>query len=78
MAASDWNSFSVEHWRGPVLQALPLLLLLANPKEKDDNNTLSRGGRTTTLRGGSARGPLVGGNLAVLSSMAGSPYPPRF
>ena len=76
MAASDWNSFSVEHWRGPVLQALPLLL--ANPKEKDDNNTLSRGGRTTTLRGGSARGPLVGGNLAVLSSMAGSPYLPAF
>ena len=76
MGASEWNSFSVEHWRGAVVQAQPMLL--ANPKEKDDNNLVSRAGRTTTLRGGRARGPLVGGNLAVLSSMAGSPYLPAF
>jgi len=43
MGASDWNSFSVEHFRGGV-----------------------------------ARGRLLGGNLAVLGSMAGSPYWPAF
>jgi muramoyltetrapeptide carboxypeptidase len=51
--------------------------LLANPVDKDDN-LVPRSARTHTLRGGKARGPLVGGNLAVLTSMAGSPYWPSF
>ena len=75
VAASEWNAFSVEHWRGTVVDARAMLLV--NPKDKDDH-IVSRTGRTTTLRGGSARGPLLGGNLAVLTSMAGSPYWPAF
>ena len=75
VAESEWNGFSVEHFRGTVMDALPMLLV--NPKDKDDN-LVPRGGRTHTLRGGKARGPLVGGNLAVLTSMAGSPYWPVF
>ena len=75
VAASEWNAFSVEHWRGTVVEARAMVL--ANPTDKDDN-IVSKTGRTTTLRGGIARGPLVGGNLAVLTSMAGSPYWPAF
>ena len=75
LAASAWNAFSVEHWRGTVVEAQAMLL--ANPKDGDDN-IVSKTGRTTTLRGGKARGPLLGGNLAVLTSMAGSPYWPVF
>ena len=75
VASSEWNAFSVEHWRGTVVDAQALLL--ANPKEPDDN-IVARAGRISTLRGGRARGPLVGGNLAVLTSMAGSPYWPSF
>ena len=75
VAASDWNGFSVEQWRGAVVDANAMLL--SNPQERDDNQVL-RGGRITTLRGGKARGPLLGGNLAVLTSMAGSPYWPDF
>jgi muramoyltetrapeptide carboxypeptidase len=75
MASSDWNAFSVEHWRGAVMDAQPMLL--AHPNDRD-GGPAARNERTTTLRGGRARGPLVGGNLAVLSSMAGSPYLPAF
>jgi muramoyltetrapeptide carboxypeptidase len=75
MGASDWNSFSVDHFRGALVDAQPLLL--ANPREPGDS-LVQRSGRITTLRGGLARGRLVGGNLAVLSSMAGSPYWPAF
>jgi muramoyltetrapeptide carboxypeptidase len=75
MGASEWNPFSIEHFRGGVMEAREMLL--ANPKERDDN-LVSKIGRTTALRGGKARGPLVGGNLAVLSAMAGSAYWPRF
>ncbi len=75
VAASEWNGFSVEHFRGAVIDAQAMLL--ANPRDKDDA-LVPRTGRITTLRGGTARGPLVGGNLAVLTAMAGSPYWPRF
>ncbi len=75
MASSEWNGFSVEQWRGTVVEAQALVL--SNPKEREDH-IVPRGGRTTTLRSGRARGPLVGGNLAVFSSLAGSPYMPVF
>lgn len=75
MAASEWNSFSVEHWRGAVVEAQALTL--RNPQDKEDL-LVSRSNRITTLRGGRAQGQLLGGNLAVLSSLAGSPYFPSF
>ena len=75
LAATEWNSFSTEHWRGAVVDALALTL--ANPKDRDEH-IVPRTGRVHTLRGGKARGPLLGGNLAVLTSMAGSPYWPAF
>ena len=75
MAASEWNEFSVRHFRGTVMDAEAMLL--ANPKDREDA-LASKANRTTAIRGGRARGPLVGGNLAVLSAIAGSPYWPRF
>jgi muramoyltetrapeptide carboxypeptidase len=75
MAASEWNEFSVRHFRGTLMDAEAMLL--TNPRDKDDV-LVSKANRTTTIRGGKARGPLVGGNLAVLSAIAGSPYWPRF
>ena len=75
LGVSEWNEFSVRHFRGTVMNAEAMLL--ANPVEHEDA-LVPRAGRTTTLRGGRARGPLVGGNLAVLAAMAGSGYWPRF
>lgn len=75
VAASEWNEFSLGWWRGTAMEGERMLL--ANPKDKDDN-LVPRSGRITTLRPGTARGPLVGGNLAVLTAMAGSRYWPRF
>ena len=75
MAASEWNEFSVRHFRGTVMDAEAMLLV--NPQDKEDA-LAPKANRTRTLRGGRAQGPLVGGNLAVLSAMAGSAYWPRF
>ncbi len=75
MGVSEWNAFSVEHFKGTLIDAR--LMTLRNPVEKDDA-LVSKTNRTFTIRGGLARGPLVGGNLAVLTSMAGSPYWPDF
>jgi len=75
LGASEWNEFSIRHLRGTVVDGEAMLL--ANPKDKDDN-IVSKANRTATLRGGRARGPILGGNLAVLTSMAGSPYWPQW
>ena len=75
VALSEWDGFSTEQFRGTVMDAMPMRL--ANPPEKEDR-LVQRTGRIATLRGGVARGPLVGGNLAVFTSMAGSPYWPAF
>ena len=75
MGSSEWNEFSVRSLRAAVVDAE--LQTLSNPKDSDDT-LVAKTGRITTLRGGKARGPLVGGNLAVLTSMAGSAYYPRF
>jgi len=75
LGVSEWNAFSVGWLRGAVMEAQALTL--ANSLDKEDA-LVARAGRITTLRGGRARGPLVGGNLAVLTAMAGSAYWPRF
>jgi muramoyltetrapeptide carboxypeptidase len=75
VAVSEWNGFSVEHFRGTLVDAQAMTL--RNPKDRDDN-IVPKTSRISTLRGGKARGHLVGGNLAVLTSMAGSPYWPVF
>jgi muramoyltetrapeptide carboxypeptidase len=75
MGASEWNAFSVDNFRAVVMQAEALLM--RNPVEKEDA-LVAKAGRTTTITPGRASGPLVGGNLAVLSAMAGSRYWPRF
>ncbi len=74
LARSDWNAFSVEQFRAVAMASEPHVL--RNPEPAADDPA-SQEGRTTTLRGGRARGPLLGGNLAVLTSLAGTPYMPN-
>lgn len=75
MGASEWNPFSVESFRAVVMDAATPTL--RNAPEPGDG-LAAKAGRIATLHRGTARGPLVGGNLAVLSAMAGSVYWPRF
>jgi muramoyltetrapeptide carboxypeptidase len=75
MGASEWNGFSVDNFRAVVMQAEALLM--RNPADQD-GLLAPKTGRTTTITPGRASGHLVGGNLAVLSAMAGSAYWPQF
>lgn len=74
LGVSEWNAFSVEQFRAVVMDGAAQRM--ANPRETGDV-LVPRTGRTRTLVPGRARGPLVGGNLAVLTSLAGTPYFPR-
>ncbi len=75
LGRSEWNAFTVEHFKAVVMDGLAHTMRNAATRGDD---LVCRDGRITTIRGGLARGPLVGGNLAVLSSLAGTPYWPSF
>ena len=74
VAESEWNAFSVDIFKALVMRGEAALL--RNPSDTRGDNLVAKADRTTTLRGGKARGTLVGGNLCVLASLAGSAYFP--
>lgn len=63
---------------GPVLQELPT----ADPRDLDAVFALLEGGgfaiQGRALRPGRAAGPLIGGNLATLCALLGTPWAPEF
>jgi muramoyltetrapeptide carboxypeptidase len=75
VVVSEWNAFSVAEFRAVLMDAEARTL--RNVADKGDNLVVKEN-RISTLRPGLASGPLVGGNLAVLTSMAGSGYLPGF
>ncbi|MEO5770686.1 MAG: LD-carboxypeptidase [Burkholderiaceae bacterium] len=75
VGASEWNAFSVDHFKRMLMAAEAPTL--SNAKVEEDALVV-KAGRIATIRPGTARGPLLGGNLAVLTAMAGSPYWPSF
>lgn len=73
LARSEWNAFSAAQFKAVAMDGLAHTL---RNEIVPGDNLVSFEGRTTTLRGGRAQGPLLGGNLAVLTSLVGTPYLP--
>ncbi|MFT3755146.1 MAG: LD-carboxypeptidase [Pseudoxanthomonas sp.] len=71
----SWNKFNADQFRRVFFQRE--LMQYQNKAEIGDD-LVQRNNRTQTLNGGKARGELVGGNLTVLTGLAGSPYVPDF
>jgi len=74
VAGSEWNDFSVQSFKAVAMNAEAALL--RNPVASAGDDLVTREERIAAIRPGRARGRLVGGNLTVLASMAGSPYFP--
>ena len=75
IGSGSWNKFNVEQFQRVLLDRE--LVEYRNKIELGDE-LVPRQNRTITIRGGKARGELVGGNLTVLTALAGSPYLPDF
>jgi muramoyltetrapeptide carboxypeptidase len=75
VGVSEWNEFTVRHFRAVAMDGAAHLM--SNPRERGELPA-PKDDRILTIRRGVARGRLVGGNLAVLSSLAGSGYLPSF
>ena len=74
-AASAWGRLSWDSFRRLAFDAeTPTWSVPAGT----DDRLAQRSGRVRTFRPGLARGPLIGGNLTVLSALVGTPYLPSF
>lgn len=73
--SGSWNRFNAEQFRQLFFERQ--LMEYRNKQEAGDE-LVPRRNRTMTINPGKARGALVGGNLAVLSALAGSSYLPAF
>lgn len=75
IGSGSWNKFNADQFRRVFLERE--LMEYRNLADVGDE-LVQRRNRTVTIAGGKARGELVGGNLTVLTALAGSPYLPDF
>lgn len=75
IGSGSWNRFNVDQFQRLFFDRE--LLEYRNKVEPGDE-LVPRRNRTVTITGGKARGELAGGNLTVLTALAGSPYLPDF
>lgn len=73
--SGSWNRFNADQFRRVFFDRE--LMQYENTTDAGDE-LVQRRNRTVTITGGRARGELVGGNLTVLTALAGSPYLPDF
>ncbi len=71
----SWNGFNADQFRRLFFEREAMVY--RNRVEAGDE-LVPRRNRTLTITGGRAQGELVGGNLTVLTALAGSPYLPDF
>ncbi len=75
IGSGSWNRFNADQFERVFFKRE--LMEYRNRIEADDE-LVPRKNRTITISGGKARGELLGGNLTVLTALAGSPYLPDF
>jgi len=71
----SWNSFNVRQFEQMFFERK--LVKFENEQEKEDDLIVKKN-RIQTITSGTAEGIIVGGNLTVLTGLAGSPYLPDF
>ncbi len=75
VGSGSWNTFNVDQFQRLFFNHE--LIQYQNVVDAGDE-LVQRKNRTVTIAGGKARGALIGGNLTVLTALAGSPYLPDF
>ncbi|GAB3558576.1 S66 peptidase family protein [Spirosoma fluminis] len=73
VGSATWNPYTVDWFRRVLMDGEAVSF--ANPAKKEDTLAQTKD-RITTIRPGTARGQLAGGNLTVLCHLIGSPFLP--
>jgi muramoyltetrapeptide carboxypeptidase len=74
VGGSTFEPWTLENFRRVVMTAAPAGLLPTPPKKA--NELIDRTNRVLHLTKGTATGPLIGGNLTMISTLMGTPYQP--
>jgi len=72
---SSWNEFTTDHARRVLFDGEAISM---HNKMGTDDRLVQVKNRVLTITPGTARGPLLGGNLTVLTALMGSDYLPNF
>jgi muramoyltetrapeptide carboxypeptidase len=75
-ATSTFSEYTLAEYRKVIEAPQPRTVVAAPPEVDYPRGRAERKNRITTFVGGRARGPLIGGNLSLLSPLIGSPYAP--
>ncbi len=73
--SGSWNSFNVKQFEKVFFEEDSVTFENVMPKGDD---LVVKANRIQTLKGGTATGKLLGGNLTVLTALSGTPYYPDF
>ncbi|MEX2272331.1 MAG: LD-carboxypeptidase [Vicinamibacterales bacterium] len=72
-----WDAYSLEYFKRVLFDG-ETVTFVNTPKMSDNNVLTPTQHRIRTIKAGTARGRLIGGNLSVLAGIAGSPYLPAW
>jgi len=72
-----WDAYSLDYFRRVLFDG-EAVSFANTPRQTDTNVLTATQYRILTIREGTARGRLLGGNLSVLAGIAGSPYLPAW
>lgn len=76
ISGQAFTPYTLAEWRRVLVEPLASVVIGAPPPHESAPGQVERVNRLTTLVGGRAQGRLVGGNLTLLTHLAGTPYFP--
>jgi muramoyltetrapeptide carboxypeptidase len=77
-ALSRFSDYSIAEFQRVLMRPEANLTIGAPPRFEPGPGRVERENRITTIRTGTARGRLTGGNLTLISCLMGTPYEPDF
>jgi muramoyltetrapeptide carboxypeptidase len=75
VAASDFTDYTVEHFQKIVMQPITNFLIKPSAENLQNEDSIYH---PKTIVSGKAKGKLIGGNLSLLASLAGTEFEPDF
>jgi muramoyltetrapeptide carboxypeptidase len=77
-ASSNFSAYSLGEFRKVLMQPTPTTSIGEAPPFETAAGNVERSNRITHIRGGVARGRLIGGNLTLISILMGTEFEPDF
>ncbi|CAM2065780.1 LD-carboxypeptidase [Sulfidibacter corallicola] len=78
IAKQNFSEYTLAHFKKVLMEPEDRAVLAAPPPFEPAEGQAEKENRLTVFRGGKARGHLIGGNLAIVQQLMGTPYEPQF